>query len=209
MNTDKAKYLNLFKSTHNFQTISKVEAALEVAIATRNFEIELYWKRTGYFWTFIAAITAGTVAVLNAKDIADRELISTALTFVSMLSSYIWVLVNIGSKFWQSNWEEHISYLEDEKIGPLFKTQFRKPGQLVFSVSKLNLILASMFFSMNVLLFEYTLGKLLSVTGFGGIVLIFQGLSLIFLICLFAVITILSASNIRENTTKRSWTTSK
>ena len=33
----------------------KYEKALEYALETRKFEIELYWERAKYFWAFIAA----------------------------------------------------------------------------------------------------------------------------------------------------------
>ena len=32
---------------------------LDLAVQTRNFEIELFWKRSLYFWGFIAAAFAG------------------------------------------------------------------------------------------------------------------------------------------------------
>ncbi len=37
--------------------------ALERAIDIRKFEIDLYWKRAAYFWTFIAATSAGFFAI--------------------------------------------------------------------------------------------------------------------------------------------------
>ena len=40
----------------------KEEKALEHALDIRKFEIELYWKRATYFWTFIGATLAGFVA---------------------------------------------------------------------------------------------------------------------------------------------------
>ena len=36
-----------------------INKALEIALDTRKFEIELYWKRTGYFVLFIGAIFVG------------------------------------------------------------------------------------------------------------------------------------------------------
>lgn len=37
----------------------KEEKALNQALDIRKFEIELYWKRATYFWTFIGATMAG------------------------------------------------------------------------------------------------------------------------------------------------------
>ena len=37
----------------------KLEEAFKIALDTRKFEIELYWKRTGYFVLFIGAVFVG------------------------------------------------------------------------------------------------------------------------------------------------------
>ncbi|PNK76643.1 hypothetical protein CEQ35_022730 [Yersinia enterocolitica] len=55
--------------------------ALEKAHEIRKFEIELYWKRTAYFWTLIAAMFAGFLLLASkhsekAIDNADLYLIS-------------------------------------------------------------------------------------------------------------------------------------
>jgi hypothetical protein len=42
--------------------------ALDAAIKTRNFEIELYWKRAAYFWTLIAVAFAGYFAIENSTN---------------------------------------------------------------------------------------------------------------------------------------------
>src|SRR5262249_4405507 len=36
--------------------------------------------------------------------------------------SLAWYLVNRGSGAWQRNWERHVDLLEDEIMGPLYKT---------------------------------------------------------------------------------------
>jgi len=41
----------------------KAEKALNLALDIRKFEIELYWKRATYFWTFIGAALAGYALV--------------------------------------------------------------------------------------------------------------------------------------------------
>jgi len=61
-----------------------------------------------------------------------------------------WYLVNRGSKFWQNNWERHVDLLENQVVGPLYKTIVQgvgsknpliAPGQ--YSVSKINQILSA------------------------------------------------------------------
>lgn len=37
--------------------------ALQQALEMRKYEIEYYWKRATYFWTFIAATLAGFIAI--------------------------------------------------------------------------------------------------------------------------------------------------
>jgi hypothetical protein len=55
--------------------------------------------------------------------------------------SIAWFLVNIGSKNWQENWEGHIDRLEDNFIGPLYKTV--RKHNVNFSVSKINIIISA------------------------------------------------------------------
>lgn len=54
------EYNNLFKPNKNSREatqmteLNKKCEALKMALDTRKFEIELYWKRATYFWAFIA-----------------------------------------------------------------------------------------------------------------------------------------------------------
>ncbi|HEY4676298.1 MAG TPA: hypothetical protein VIJ01_04010 [Candidatus Angelobacter sp.] len=146
---------------------SKAEKALELALEIRKFEIELYWKRATYFWTFLAVALAGYVTVSTSKDIPANEK-PDALLLVSCLGvvfSIAWYFVNRGSKFWQENWEKHVDLLENEINGPLYKTVLSEAdlafwklwGPYDFSVSKINQLL-SLFV---VLLFVLLTGMLL------------------------------------------------
>ncbi|WP_426726617.1 hypothetical protein DOX57_008965 [Cronobacter dublinensis] len=101
----------------------KNQLALDRAHEIRKFEIELYWKRTAYFWTIIAAIFAGFLLMASKKT--ETEMSSAYLSliaFTGFVFSYAWFLVNKGSKFWQENWEYHIDCLENQVTGPLYKT---------------------------------------------------------------------------------------
>lgn len=133
--------------------------AFEKAHEIRKFEIDLYWKRTAYFWTLIAALFAGYFLLASKASSDPLKHIDLYLTFISLtgyIFSFGWFLVNKGSKFWQENWEFHIDKLEDNITGPLYKTVLcRKdnenknntpaddvfsPGS--FSVSKINQFIA-------------------------------------------------------------------
>ncbi|MFZ0050673.1 MAG: hypothetical protein WAK96_02770 [Desulfobaccales bacterium] len=129
----------------------KAEDAFKYALDNRKFEIELYWKRATYFWTFIAATFAGYGAI-QASSIAQKTDLSVFLSCLGFVFSFGWHLVNRGSKQWQENWENHVDLLEDKIIGPLYKVVLTRPkpsnlkdriirmlaGPSPFSVSKIN-----------------------------------------------------------------------
>jgi hypothetical protein len=94
------------------------EEALKQALDIRKFEIDLYWKRATYFWAFIAASFAGYFALQSSSDPANIYIVAC----LGFLFSLAWYLVNRGSGAWQRNWEKHVDLLEDEIMGPLYKT---------------------------------------------------------------------------------------
>jgi hypothetical protein len=120
------------------------EKVLNVALDVRKFEIELYWKRTTYFWTLITATFAGYFVLKNAAPKHPGSIFM--ITCIGLVLSLSWYLANRGSKYWQENWERHVDVLEGEFIGPLYKTtlshgQFglaRLLDGFPFSVSKIN-----------------------------------------------------------------------
>lgn len=147
------------------------EKALEHALDTRKFEINLYWKRTAYFWAFIVSIYIAyyKVFTMDCSKLQDTSLIQPmallALSLLGCFFSLAWFMVNKGSKFWQKNWETHVYLLEDEVMGPLFKKHLDpesgscwKPFDAYdFSVSKVNMaasliitLLSAFFFGWNV-----------------------------------------------------------
>ena len=148
----------------------KREKALKHALDIRKFEIELYWKRATYFWTFIGATFAGYVAV-QASTAASKQDLAVILSCLGFVFSVAWICVNRGSKQWQENWENHVDSLEDEVIGPLYKvvltradpTGWREHGvHLItgpspFSVSKINQIISIYISGLWVCLLFYSL----------------------------------------------------
>lgn len=111
--------------------------AFEFAVDARKMEIELYWKRASYFWAFIIAILT-FYALLMRLENPPGELLY-ASTCMGIIFSLAWHLTNMGSKSWQRHWETHIDLLEDEFMGPIYKTV---TTQLTYSVSKINLIVS-------------------------------------------------------------------
>lgn len=126
--------------------------ALGYALDIRKFEIELYWKRAGYFWTLIAASFAGFVALQTATK--PKPGLSFLISCIGLVLSFGWYLVNRGSKYWQENWERHVDMLETEVIGPFYKTTLSRQefpwirfwGGYPYSVSNINQLI-SLFIS--------------------------------------------------------------
>jgi hypothetical protein len=160
----------IFKEKYDGDFEGKKALALEHALDIRKFEIELYWKRATYFWTFIGASLAGFVAV-QSLDGENQKNLSVILSCLGAVFSYAWILVNRGSKFWQENWEKHVDLLEDSEIGPLYKTVLHRnepqgfkenalhyaTGSSYISVSKINHIVSLYMFLLWFILTIYSL----------------------------------------------------
>lgn len=167
--------------------------ALEKAHEIRKFEIELYWKRTAYFWTIIAAIFAGFFLMASKNNAIDSEMNSLYLpliAFTGFVFSYAWFLVNKGSKFWQENWEYHIDSLENNITGPLYKTVLCKRDNVnsekmkwkdyitsseSISVSKVNLFIALFTMSVWAILFLSTITSFFGILSSSVLMLAFIG----------------------------------
>jgi hypothetical protein len=124
----------------------KAEKAFEKAWATRNFEIEMYWKRATYFWAFIASTFVGYFALVSSESYEKQSAFNHVevyfLICIGFVLSLAWHFTNIGSKTWQRHWEVHVDLLEDAFTGPLYKTVY--PNQ-TYSVSKINEIVSLVF----------------------------------------------------------------
>ncbi|EOV6197577.1 hypothetical protein J8995_02000 [Klebsiella quasipneumoniae subsp. quasipneumoniae] len=125
---------------------AKAERAFEKAWATRNFEIEMYWKRATYFWAFIASIFVGYFALVSSENYVKYDRFNHVevyfLICIGFILSVAWHLTNMGSKSWQRHWEVHVDLLEDAFTGPLYKTVH---PQMTYSVSKINEIVSFVF----------------------------------------------------------------
>ena len=146
--------------------------ALEHALDIRKFEIDLYWKRATYFWTFIAATLAGFIAVRAASKTPQVTTdLSVLLANLGLVFSFAWYCVNRGSKYWQENWEYHVDMLETKLSGPLYKVFMSRQeakgihesirhvltGPAPFSVSKINQLISIFVTAMWLILLVYSL----------------------------------------------------
>lgn len=119
--------------------------ALKIALESRKFEIDLYWKRANYFWTFNTVIFAGYFAIMSSQKIENFKFITIIISLLGYFISLGWYFANRGSKYWQINWETHVDVLGKDFHGEIFKyiknsnKKFWKFSQeYPFSVSKIN-----------------------------------------------------------------------
>lgn len=89
----------------------------------RNNEINRFWSRGSYFWVFIAASYTAYFSLYKFFNstvsdtphftfLADMpiycKIILASLSFIGFFFCLSWFLVNKGSKFWQTNWENEL-----------------------------------------------------------------------------------------------------
>jgi hypothetical protein len=138
----------------------------DAVLATRQFEIDLFWKRSLFFWGFIAAAFVA-VATLEGKS----GILSSIVAGFGMVCSLAWTLVNRGSKYWQEQWESKIEAVEDRVTGPLFKQ--RVPQQekgwwlsgRQYSVSKLAIAVSDYMFLVWIAVFLRQVWRMLGGLG--------------------------------------------
>ena len=114
---------------------SKWLSAYTTAADTRKFEIELFWKRSTFFWAFTTAIyTAYSYTLTNIYCKKHGAFALVVLSALGLFFCVSWYFASEASKHWQENWESHIDLLEDDITGPLFKTHSSDQS---YSVSKI------------------------------------------------------------------------
>ncbi len=82
----------------------------KVALETRNFEIELFWKRSNYFLVLNTAIAVGFFN-FNGNG-SGGFFLNSFLCIFGLLVSLLWFRINLGSKYWQVKWEEELKRIE-------------------------------------------------------------------------------------------------
>ena len=116
------------------------------AAEVRKFEIDKFWQRSAFFWTFIGAAFVAYVAIYSQKN----EFLPLIVACFGVLSSLAWTLQNSGSKYWQDSWEQKVASVETDVLGaPLFSNiepLQRKGiwGAAPFSVSSLAIAISDL-----------------------------------------------------------------
>lgn len=130
----------------NENPVGKSEEKFDVSLRTRNFEIDLFWKRSLFFWGFIAAAFIG-----YARLAGEHSFPSLVLAGFGLICSLVWTLANRGSKFWATVWEEKVCSFQKGALGEeLFKdrqklqeeSHFPWWGPVRFGVSRLAIALS-------------------------------------------------------------------
>ena len=124
----------------------KAEIAFNTAVEARKLELQLFWKRSLFFWGFIAVTFAA-----YGKLHEDSSNLSVIAACFGLVCSVAWSLSNRGSKFWYESWEKNVTDIEKRVTG---KIMFAGPrpvdsgtkagwrGGTRFSVSKLAIALS-------------------------------------------------------------------
>jgi hypothetical protein len=109
--------------------ISQEERLYKIVLGTRNFEISLFWQRSNYFLVLNTALAVGFFSVENGAT-KGKEFAAT-LALLGIITSTLWILVNSGSKYWQSRWEHELVLRErDLALRSALCSQPRSDGRL-------------------------------------------------------------------------------
>jgi hypothetical protein len=96
------------KSKNNIKPTLENKDLYKIALDTRNFEISLFWQRSNYFLALNSALALG---FFNLKE---QGLYGLVLAIFGIVVSCLWFRANLGSKFWQSRWEQRLSIIESQ-----------------------------------------------------------------------------------------------
>lgn len=150
-------YIKHFKASDTAmppEEYDSIVEAFKIALRTREFEIDLYWKRANYFWLFVSVIFVGWYTVSFSSSCKDSHFfIQFLLALTGFIVSFCWYCVNRGSKYWQENWETNIKYLSKKLDTPIFgmvayhqESVWNPIKPYPYSVSKVNQVV-SLFIS--------------------------------------------------------------
>jgi hypothetical protein len=116
----------------------------DVSVQIRNLEIDLFWKRSLFFWGFISSAFIAYAAMRQSQ-------LRIVVACFGMVCSCAWTLVNRGSKYWQENWETKVE--RHEPSGTLFAKEESRQSHKgwwlsgrKYSVSKLAIALSDYVF---------------------------------------------------------------
>ena len=118
------------------------KARYDFACRAREVELDLFWKRSLFFWGFIGA------AFVAFGALRSSPALGVVVSSFGFVCSFIWCMVNRGSKFWYENWEQKVQKSELPFTGQWFASPepIKPNGAWLrarrFSVSKLAIALS-------------------------------------------------------------------
>jgi len=138
--------------------IQRAEKRLKHAVAARQLEIELFWRRSLFFWGFISA-----AFIALATSYGRHPYLAIAVTCFGLICSLCWTLLNRGSKYWYEAWETKVEREEPNVMGMLFGRieSIKRNHPLVrarrYSVSKLLIVLSDYVLILWIAILAYQL----------------------------------------------------
>ena len=83
------------------------EEIFKRVLETRNFEIKLFWERSNY----LLLLNGGIATAYFTKAIDDPRWF---LPIFGLVISILWVALCLGSKYWQSYWEQCLQVVSEK-----------------------------------------------------------------------------------------------
>lgn len=87
----------------------EVKDLYKTLVDTRNLEINLFWQRSNYFLVLNTGIAFGFINLKDGK-------FAVIFAGIGLLASLLWFWVCLGSKFWQTRWEQRLLEFEREHM---------------------------------------------------------------------------------------------
>ncbi|MDP2854063.1 MAG: class I SAM-dependent methyltransferase [Smithellaceae bacterium] len=107
------------EAKHNKNEEAIAKKAFDVAHDNRKFEIDMLWKRSIFYWGFIAASFIGFCATERLNS--NLSIVFSAFGF---MCSVAWSAGNRGSKYWQEYWENKVVLFQNRVTGDIFIDHF-------------------------------------------------------------------------------------
>ena len=98
----------------NDDDFNKALERFKIILQTRDFEIEMFWKRCNYFLVLNTALAVGIFASFDKGDVFLSWACLVVICFVGIFVCTAWVKVGLGSKYWQSHWEQVV--IQEQKF---------------------------------------------------------------------------------------------
>lgn len=107
---------SIFSNEKEYNDAEALKRIYEIAIETRNLEINQLLQRNNFFMIFQGVFFAGTI-----QSSHSLTFLSSILSLAGIVISWYQTKMASGAKFWQEYWEEELSKIEKSLIEELTK----------------------------------------------------------------------------------------